>query len=572
MSRAPVPAIDTGPLLAQLAALQGLDRLRLVCPDAAEANADLIGAILDAASAFAAERLEAVCLAGEMTPPSIRDGCVHMGDTHRRAWSDFASAGWMTLDMPVARGGQGLPLVVAVAAQEIFDRHCSAFGMLPVPVRSASRLIDAFAPEALRDEWLPRLMSGEWGATICISETGAGSDAARMRTRATRQPDGRWSVTGEKQWISFGSHDLTARIGHCLLARTDGARGLSLFLVPDRIDGNANGVFLRGLERKLGLHGSPTCAIGFEDATGLLLGEEGRGLQQMFVMIANMRMAVAGMGLGIATAAADIALSYARERLQGGSGAVPVPIIEHADVQRMLLSMQSDVELARGLIYAAAVATDLGRHETDPRRRRESAALAQWLLPIVKTLGGELAFETASTAMQVLGGAGYTADWPVEQLLRDARVLPIFEGTTGMQAIDLLHRRLWKDGGEGAAVFSRRFDGAIDAARAAGRTREAEQAGSILMLFDDTAARLKAMEDRPRDGEAGATAFLALATDAALTWAAVRLLVLTAEDPVVQRLRALAGYGLSSLGARARCHAEQALAGADRLAAITALG
>ncbi|WP_242127201.1 acyl-CoA dehydrogenase family protein [Sphingobium sp. Sx8-8] len=571
MSRAPVPAADIGPIEAQLAMLPGLDRLRSIVPSFAEASGDTVAAILGEAAAFAAEQLEGVNQAGEHMPPRLLDGCVRLAPVHRGVWQSYASAGWMTLDLPVAHGGQGLPLVVAIAAQEIFDRHCAAFGMLPVPSRSAARLIDAFAPDDLKAQWLPRLMFGEWGATICISEVGAGSDAGRMRTLAVPRDDGTWSVTGEKQWISFGSHDLTERIGHCLLARTEGAKGLSLFLVPSEIGGASNGVFVRGLERKLGLHSSPTCAMGFEGATGFLLGEEGRGLQQMFVMIANMRMAVGAMGLGMAGAAADIALAYARDRRQGGNGPEPVPIIDHADVQRMVLDMQSDVEMARALIYAAAVETDLGRHEGDAERGRESAALAQWLLPIVKTLGGELAFDTASTAMQLLGGAGYTADWPVEQLLRDARVLPIFEGTTGMQAIDLLHRRLWKEGGEGLRIFVGHFDEAIGRLEEMGERHEAGEAKVILALLIRTADRLKLMTARPREAEAGATAFLALATDAALGWSAARLLAVPGDGPVERRLRALAGYGLARLGARARLHAEQALAGAARLEAVATL-
>ncbi|MFN5521623.1 acyl-CoA dehydrogenase family protein, partial [Bradyrhizobium sp.] len=473
--------------------------------------------------------------------------------------------------LPEQLGGQGLPLVVAVAVQEVLDRHCAAFGMLPVPVRSAVRLIDAWTTDdAIRKEWLPKLVAGEWGATICISEVGAGSDASRIRTKAVARDDGRWSITGEKQWISFGGHDLTGRIVHCLLARTEGAKGLSLFLVPDRIDGEPNGVFIRNVEHKLGLHLSPTCAMGFENATGHLLGEEGRGLSQMFVMITNMRMAVGAMGLGIASAAADVALAYARERLQGGSEPQPSPITEHADVQRMLLSMQAGVEASRALIYAAAVEADLARTETDADARRDSSALAQWLLPIVKTLGGELAFATADSAIQVLGGAGYTSDWPVEQLLRDSRVLPIFEGTTGMQGLDLLHRRLWKDGGEGLRVFLARARADI-AALAPRDTNTASGAGEIVDLLETTARQLEQMKHQPREGEAGATAFLHLAIDAALAWSAARLTKTDGEAPARVRLQALGRFLIGDLVARARCHAILALRGAASLGAFSTI-
>jgi alkylation response protein AidB-like acyl-CoA dehydrogenase len=416
---------------------------------------------------------------------------------------------------------------------------------LPVPIRSAVRLIDTYASPELRAEWLPKLLFGEWGATICISEVGAGSDVSRMTTTARPNDDGTWSITGEKQWISFGNHDLTDQIGHCLLARTQGAKGLSLFLVPDRIDGQQNGVFVRSLERKLGLHLSPTCAMGFEDARGHLLGEEGRGLAQMFVMIANMRMSVGAMGLGMASGAADVALSYARERVQGGSA-----IIAHADVERQLLDQQTSVELLRGLVYMAAIQSDLGRNETDAEARGEAAALAQWLLPIIKTLGGETAFNVASGAIQVLGGAGYTQDWPVEQVLRDARVLTIFEGTTGMQAIDLLHRRLWKDEGRGLQAFLRAARAAEAELAKVGDQTSADAAHEVFDSLEQAAGALDAMKGDPRGAEAGACSFLALAGHAGLTWIAVRLAKLEASA-TADRLRALSRYHLAKAGATA---------------------
>jgi 3-(methylthio)propanoyl-CoA dehydrogenase len=310
-----------------------------------------------------------------------------------------------------------------------------------VPQRSAFRLIDAYGTDAMRSEWLPRLASGEWGATVCVSEVGAGSDLARATTRAVQNEDGTWSVTGEKSWISYGDHDLTDQIGHAVLAQVIDAEGRkrpSLFLVPASLpDGSVNRVAVRRIEHKLGLHGSPTCALGFEGATGWLLGEPGRGLAQLFVMIANMRLAVGAMGLGIASAAADVALAYAAERKQGGKPN-PVPINQHADVRLQLLDAMAAPTLLRGLLFAVANANDLAMQGD-----AEAGALAAWLLPIVKTTGGEMAFDTAGTAIQVLGGAGYINEWLVEQALHDARVLTIFEGATGIQALDLTHAACW---------------------------------------------------------------------------------------------------------------------------------
>lgn len=571
MSRASVPIIDTRPLLLHLETMPEFAHLRSVVPAFAEANRDTIAAILDAAAAFAADRLEAINADSEEHPPRLTADGVVTSALHKTVWSEYAEAGWITLDLPEAFGGQGLPLVVAAAVQEIFDRHCSAFGMLAVSTRSAVRLIDTYAAPDIKDEWLPRLVAGEWGATICISEAGAGSDAMRMKTMATRAADGGWSVTGEKHWISFGGHDLTQRIGHCLLARTAGAKGLSLFLVPDRIDGARNGVFVRSIERKMGLHASPTCAVGFEKATAYLLGEEGRGLAQMFVMIMNMRLSTGAMGLGISSGPADIALAYARERLQGGAGPNPVPIIEHADVQRQLIDIQARTEMTRGLIYMAAVVTDLGRNDPDTEQARDAAALAQWLLPLVKTQGGNTAFQAASDAIQVLGGAGYTADWPVEQALRDARVLTVFEGTTGMQALDLLHRRLWKDKGHGLDIFLAKARSALVALRAPAARAAAAEAAHVIDQLETTAAALADMESRPSDAEAGACPFLDLAMHAALCWIATRLADLDPQEPGADRLTALARNFLIGAGAKADMLSRQSLLGAARLEAVAFL-
>ena len=565
MARAPTPPIDTAPLLAHFRAMPDFDRLRAADPRFAEATDDTLEAVLDEAAAFAADRLDPLSLHGERSPPRCENGKVVTSDLHCEVWRDYADAGWLTLDLPEDAGGQGLPLAVAVAVQEIFDRHCAAFGMLAVSGRSAVRLIRAWATPGIAAKWVPNLLSGEWAATICISESGAGSDAMRMTTTGRQVADGSWRITGEKHWISFGGHDLTSRIGHCLLARTDGRKGLSLFLVSDRLgDGSSNGVTVRSIEQKLGLHLSPTCAMGFEDAEATLLGEEGRGLAQMFTMITNMRISTGAMGLGIASGPVDIALAYAQERRQGGRGPQPVPIVEHADVQRQLLDMHSRLELTRGLIYHACVIADLARVEDDG----ELAALTQFLLPIVKTLGGEVAFATADAAIQVLGGAGYTADWPVEQALRDARVLSVFEGTIGIQALDMLHRRLWKDEAAGFDAMLADADRLlaaeqdIDAARAA---------GDVFAALRACADSLRGQADTPVEAEAGATAFLDLAMHAALVWTAMRLLAATHDDPHTRRLHALARYYLDTAAATARCHADRALAGAARLSAINTL-
>jgi alkylation response protein AidB-like acyl-CoA dehydrogenase len=564
--RALPPRADLALVLAQIEASPLIDRVRACSGDFAAATSDLVDQVLTAAESFAADVLAPLNTAMDESGCRLEGGRVRTAPGHKAAWDGLVEAAWPSLDAAPGIGGQGLPAIVALAVQSLFDRACPSFGMLPVPQRSAARLLTAHGSAEQKSTWLPRLASGEWGATICISEAEAGSDVARVRTLATPDPDGSWSITGEKSWISFGSHDLTDTIGHCLLARTADngeKKGLSLFLVPDRIDGRANGVVVRRIEEKLGLHGSPTCALGFEGARAEMIGVEGRGLQQMFAMIANMRLSVGAMGLGIASAACDIAFVYARERRQGGRGPKPVPIVEHADVQRMLMSMAARVELLRGLMFALANQVELGAGDPDPVVRTVMQALSQWLLPIVKTLGGETAFDVASDAVQVLGGAGYTREWPVEQALRDARVLAVFEGTTGIQALDLVHRRL-------LAPDARGFDLFVAEARAvAAACNEgvADQLGRCVDMLVDAAERLRAMSDR-RDVDAGATAFLQLAMLAATSWIAARLTMVEGDDPASRHLRAVSRFALATAPGRAAALRDEAVAGAARLDAM----
>jgi alkylation response protein AidB-like acyl-CoA dehydrogenase len=494
---------------------------------------------------------------------TLEDGRVKTTPGHAAAWAAFCEAGWQTLDKPADHGGQGLPLVVWAAAQELFDRGCVAFGMLPSSQGAAAKLLETHADEAMKAEWLPRLGSGEWASTICISEVEAGSDVGRIRTLATPLEGGEWSVTGEKAWITFADHDLAPRIGHCLLARTPdaapGAAGLSLFLVPSVLDDGArNAIHIRRLEEKMGLHGSATCAVGFEGARGRLIGKEGRGLSQLFAMITQMRLSVGVQGVGLASGAAETARAYAAERRQGGKPSAPPVLLDtHADVQRQLMQSLSRVEVLRGLVYAAAVQADLATFETDPEAQAQASALTGWFLPIVKNFGGEAAFDTASEAIQVLGGAGYVKDWPVEQYLRDARIFTIYEGATGMQGLDLLHRRLWRDEGKGLRAF-------LDMARAElGAQPEAGALAFTLDLLEEAAEHLDSFKDQPREAEAGATPFLSLATLAATGWIALRLTTL--DNP---RLAAAGRWWLSDLAARAGLEHCRATLGAGRLEAL----
>ena len=562
----PTVAYDIAPLVAQLRAAPGVDRLFVLLGD--EGLADMAEAILDEAAKFSQAVLAPLNPEMDQQGCRLEGGRVKTTPGHAGVWRAFCEAGWQTLEKPVDHGGQGLPLVIWAAAQELFDRACVAFGMLPSSQGGAAKLLETHADADIQAEWLPRLGSGEWAATIVISEADAGSDVGRIRTLASPTADGGWSITGEKIWITFADHDLAPRIGHCVLARTPGAApggaGLSLFLAPSVLeDGSRNAIQVRRIEEKMGLHGSPTCAVGFEGARARLIGKEGRGLSQLFAMITQMRLSVGVQGLGIASGAAATALSYAAERRQGGRpGQPPVTLDSHPDIQRLLLQSQSRVETLRGLIYAAAVQADLATHETDPEAKGRAAALTAWFLPLVKTLGGEAGFDVASEAIQVMGGAGYVRDWPVEQYLRDARVFTIYEGASGMQALDLLHRRLWRDEAKGLKAF-------LEMARADVATvdggSDAETLAWVLDLLEDAGEQLEGWKSQPREAEAGALAFLQLAGLCATGWIALRLTGL--KDA---RLASAGRFWLSDLAQRASLDYARATHGAERLLAFDA--
>ncbi len=415
---------------------------------------DTVTAILDEAEKLATDVLSPVGQAGDAEGCRIVDGRVIVPDSYHDAFAALAAGGWQAMDLPDDMGGLSLPTALHSAATTFFEAEAMAFMMSAS--RPAAHLLFEW-DKTVAATWLPKLAAGEWATTICISEPDAGSDVGRIRTRAV-ETDGVWRVTGTKCWISFGDHTMTDRIGHCMLARTgaaeDGTRGLSLFLVPSTLDdGRTNGVTVSRIEEKLGIHGSPTCVMAFDTSEAILLGVEGRGISQMFRMIELMRLQTACQGLGVAQRATEIATAYAAERRQGGKPTEPaVPIITHPDVQRQLVDMAARTEVLRAVVLQVSLLLDQARAGD-----AEASARAAFLLPLAKNFGGTTAFDVASAAIQVLGGAGFTREWPVEQLLRDARVITIYEGTTGMQAQDFFLRRILKDDGR---VVTSYLDGA----------------------------------------------------------------------------------------------------------------
>jgi len=500
----------------------GWRRLQQLHPDCDDATTR---AILEEAADFAERVLQ------PLNTPADREGCTVVGGRVRtpagfaEAYRRYGEAGWLGMDVPEGFGGQGLPLTLHAACAPLFERGCVALMMAAGSGRAAAHLLAKSADAAVADEWLPRLVSGEWAATICISEPEAGSDVGRLRSRA-EQSDGEWRISGQKIWISFGDHDMTDRIGHCMLARTSdapGTRGLSLFLVPNIIDGRPNGITLERIEEKMGLHGSPTCALRFEGARGILLGEPGRGLPELFTMIELMRLSTACQGLGIASASADIAEAYAAERRQGGvPDRPPVPIAEHPDVRRQLHAIRARTEVLRAAVLELATVMDLSRREPDPTLRAQLSDFAGWMLPLIKNFGAGAGFDVANAAIQVLGGVGFTKDWPLEQYLRDSRIMTIYEGTTGMQALDFLTRRLWREQGRGLEVFTRRVRQELGET---GDRHPTEVAAALrsLEVFEDFSTRMVALQSDPDTALYEANAYMTAAWETVTAWMSLRL-------------------------------------------------
>ena len=391
---------------------------------------------------------------GDVSGCTLREGSVKLPEGTTAVWKNWCELGFPALALPAEHEGLDFPRNVSSAVQELCDGAHLAFGMLAINLRCAAMALIRNATPELVARYVPGLVSGDLASTIAISEPQAGSDVGRILTTAVPQDDGSWQLNGSKIWISFGDHDATPEIIHLVLARVPngeaGTRGLGLFLVPGHKDATgrqSNGISILRLEHKMGLHASPTCVLELKGARGELVGEPGRGLQALFVMMNAMRLAVAVQGAAVANVATLHAVRYALERPQGGHPlSPPRPIAEHADVRRMLLEMTAQAELARALALRTASCLDQG-DMYDDEAATAWQALGELLLPVAKTLNAEAGFQVASQGMQVLGGYGYTNDYPLERLARDIRVAAIYEGTSGIQALDFLKRRVMADQG-----------------------------------------------------------------------------------------------------------------------------
>ncbi len=420
---------------------------------------DLVDAVLEEAAKFAAERVAPLNRIGDTQGATLADGRVTMPPGFRDAYRAWAEAGWNALPGPVEYGGQGLPTLVAAPCSEMWNAASMGFALGPLLTVGAVEALDKHGAEDLKARYLAKLVSGEWTGTMNLTEPHAGSDLAALRTRAERAGDGTYRIAGTKIYITYGEHDLTDNIVHLVLARLPdappGTRGISLFLVPKILpDGSHNDLRCAGIEHKLGIHASPTCTMVYGDgggATGWLIGEENRGLACMFTMMNNARLNVGLQGVAIADRAYQGALAYARDRRQGraanAAGPDMSPILDHPDVQRTLLTMKGFTAASRALCYLTAAELDRARLDPDPAARKAAAERAALLTPVAKAFSTDIGIEVASMGVQVHGGMGFVEETGAAQHLRDARILAIYEGTNGIQAIDLVTRKLPLSGG-----------------------------------------------------------------------------------------------------------------------------
>ena len=487
MSNYSAPLDEIAFALHHIADLDELARL----PEWSDIGLDHTEDLLAEAGRLASEVIAPINRLGDQVGSVLgNDGDVVTPDGFRQAYQQFANGGWAAVSADPEYGGAGFPLVVDVAIQEMITSANMAFSLCPLLSQSAIGAIGAHSSPQQQQRWLPPLISGAWTGTMLLTEPQAGSDVGALTTRAERQEDGNYRLWGQKIFITWGEHDMADNIVHCVLARTPdapiGTRGISLFIVPkylvreDGTLGERNAIRCIGLEEKVGIHASPTCVMELDGAVGELVGEECEGMRLMFTMMNKARLLVGLEGLAIAERSYQQAAAFAAERCQGRRDdtepGAQAPIVEHPDVRRMLLDMRARTEAMRGLLFLNAAAADRGAHHPDPTHRRQAQLRAELLTPVSKAWCTDQGVEVASLGIQVHGGMGFIEETGAAQYWRDSRIAPIYEGTNGIQAIDLVGRKLPMDNGaplarmlEEMAGLDKNLDQAVSAVAEAAR-------------------------------------------------------------------------------------------------------
>ena len=556
--------------------LAGLEQIAQL-PGFEEAGLETAQAVLEECANFNQGVIAPLNAEGDRNPSTWRDRQVTTTPGFKEAFRQYASGGWQGLQHPTEFGGQNLPKTIGAACLEILNSANLSFALCPLLTDGAiEALLTAGTPEQ-QQRFLPKMIAGDWTGTMNLTEAQAGSDLALVRTRAEPQADGTYKLFGTKIFITYGEHDMAENIVHLVLARVAGApegvKGISLFIVPkfivnaDGTLGARNDAWCVSIEHKLGIKASPTAVLQFGDhggAIGYLVGQENRGLEYMFIMMNAARYAVGMQGIAVSERAYQQAAAYAKERVQSrpvdGSVAGSAAIVHHPDVRRMLMTMRATTEGARAMALVAAAAYDASHHYPDPETRRDNQAFYEFLVPVVKAYSTEMSIEVASLGVQVHGGMGFIEETGAAQYLRDARILPIYEGTTAIQANDLVGRKTGRDGGRTAKALAGRIAATeADLARRdsaaaksmARRLRAAREAFEQVVDF-----MVASQKERPNAAYAGSVPYVMLAGHLASGWQMARSLI-AAEERLAQG-DADADF-LRAKVATARFHAEHLL-------------
>jgi len=507
----------------------------------AEFNRKAVDLIISEARNLAIKEILPTRQDGDRQGARFDGGKVFVPESFHKAWKAYKEGEWLAMTEDPDWGGQGMPRAVAMAAADYLNGANFAFMMYAGLTHGAGKLVESFGTEKLKKLFLKRMYSGEWTGTMLLTEPEAGSDVGALTTSAVKNPDGTYSITGNKIFISSGEHDLVENIIHPVLARIDGApagtAGISLFLVPkiwvndDGSLGEPNDIVCTGIEEKMGIHGNATCSMALGSkgrCRGMLLGEENKGMRAMFLMMNEARLLVGSQGLACASPAYMYALAYARERVQGrhllkalDKSAPSVPIIQHPDVRRMLMLMKVHVEGMRSLIFYVGHLEDCLHTAADPDAKAKYQGMIDFLIPIAKGYVTDRSCEVCNLGIQVYGGYGYIREYPMEQLLRDCRITPIYEGTNGIQAMDLLGRKLGLNKGRPMMELLGEIQAALAAAKAVPRTAPfAETVEGMLNKLGEVAMHMgaAAMSDKVLTAFAFAHPFLEVCGDVVMAW------------------------------------------------------
>jgi acyl-CoA dehydrogenase len=554
---------------------------------------ETIRAIIQEAGKFGAEVLDPLNAPGDRAGSRLVNGRVETPPGWKEAYAAFTASGWNALPGPAEFGGQALPASVSMGVAEIWNGSNLSFALCPLLTQSAVDALYTHGSEQLKRTYLPKMISGQWTGAMNLTEPQAGSDLGALKTKAVKQPDGSYRITGTKIFITYGDHDLTDNIIHMVLARLPdappGSKGVSLFLVPKRLvnaDGSLgapNDVVCAGLEHKLGIHASPTCVMKYGEkggAVGYLVGEENRGLAAMFIMMNAARLAVGVQGVALAERATQRALAFAKERKQGRPPRAEAPemwpIVEHADIRRSLLTMKALTQAARAICLVTAREIDLAQRAKSAEERQIAAMRAALLTPVAKAFSTDIACEVASLGVQVHGGMGFIEETGAAQDYRDARILPIYEGTNGIQAIDLVTRKLPLSGGKIVERYLAELNTTARQVRASNQPvfgrmgdRLTEAVGT---LAEATAWIGKTLPDKPEPALAGATPYLRLFGLAAGGVYLARGALAAASDGSLtgdaMRRVALARFFAENLAVAAPSLARAVMEGADAVLAV----